>query len=305
MEPLVSVVMSVFNGEKYVTDAIDSVINQTYKNWELIIIDDGSTDSTASLIKNYQDRRIQYIFHKNMGLTKSLNKGIKLSRGEYIARIDSDDRAFPERFEKQVEYFVRNPEVVLIGSSYYKFDASTRMSSIFTPPLDDLGCRKLLKLGHSLFHHSSVMFKKQVAGEMVLYDENYREAQDVRLWITLLGKGKAAALSETLCCILSSHSGSISSNRSPLESAKFQWHFSRIARHELDGNFYDLLLSFKSILKGLLLNSLKVLFVYTKFVYTALYLYLFSLYCASKGRKGNQVDSMIVEIWQRNYLKKI
>ena len=79
--------MSVFNGEKYVGDAIESILNQTYQNWEFIIIDDGSTDTTASIISGYQDDRIQYLFHSNIGLTKSLNRGISVSRGKYIARI--------------------------------------------------------------------------------------------------------------------------------------------------------------------------------------------------------------------------
>lgn len=259
--PLVSVVMSVFNGEKYVADAIESILNQTYKNWELIIINDGSTDKTDEIIQKYHDTRIFYVSQKNMGLTKSLNKGILMSKGEYIARLDADDRAFPERIEKQVDYFSKKPKLLVLGTSYYKFDAQTMVGSVVKTPLNDLGCRKRLKLGASPFMHSSVMFKKQIDGKIVLYDENFKEAQDIRLWITLLSKGEGSVLPDILCYILSYHSESISSNRNPLKRVKLQWYFAKIANYELNGNFYDLYFTCVNLIKVFLAKSIKSLFI--------------------------------------------
>ena len=101
----ISVLMSVYNGEKYLREAIDSILNQTFTNFEFIIIDDASTDDSNAIIKKYTDKRIKLVENpQNMGLTKSLNRGLKISLGKYIARLDSDDLAFPNRLKEQYEF---------------------------------------------------------------------------------------------------------------------------------------------------------------------------------------------------------
>lgn len=299
IQPLVSVVMSIFNGEKYLSDAIQSILNQTYQNWELIIINDGSTDNTETVIKKYSDKRIRYVFHENIGLTKSLNKGILMSQGEYIARLDYDDRAFPERIEKQVDYFSKNPNLLVLGTSYYKFDAQTMVGSIVQTSLNDLGCRKRLKLGASPFMHSSVMFKKQVNGKIVLYNENFKEAQDVRLWITLLSKGEGAVLPDILCYILSYHSESISSNRNPLTRVEFQWNFAKIANHELNGNFYNLCITCFILMKVFLAKSVKPLFINVTNFYPNLKIMM-------KPKKINDIVNVnLLELWNQQCISQI
>ena len=109
--PLVSILMPVYNSEKYLREAIKSILNQTFTNFELIIINDGSTDNSLKIIKSFKDNRIKIIKNKgNLGLIKTLNKGIDLAQGKYIARMDADDIAMPKRLEKQIAFFNENPD---------------------------------------------------------------------------------------------------------------------------------------------------------------------------------------------------
>ena len=114
---IVSIVMSVYNGEQYLAIAIESILNQTFKDFEFIIINDGSTDNSLSIMQKYAqgDDRIILIDRKNLGLTKSLNEGIAIARGEFIARMDADDISFPERLSEQVKFLTAHPEIDLIG----------------------------------------------------------------------------------------------------------------------------------------------------------------------------------------------
>jgi glycosyltransferase involved in cell wall biosynthesis len=252
-EPLVSVVMSVYNGEKYVEDAIKSILNQTYKNWELIIIDDGSSDSTKQVINRFKDDRIKYLYHQNMGLTKSLNRGIEKSVGKYIARIDADDRALPSRLEKQVVFLESNQEYVLVSSFCYSIDMSCMRVLVTKPPINDRDCRKKLKSGSSTFMHSSVMFRRKIAQEIVKYDEKFKQAQDYRLWISLASRGKIASLAEPLCLALRNDPSSITSKRSPLNHFFLVLSLSWLAFRELNGSVMDFL--------GAVLNAIKNLII--------------------------------------------
>src|SRR5438270_5027187 len=116
-EPLVSVVMTVYNAQEYLNMAIDSILNQTYRNLEFIIIDDGSTDNSGHIIEAYNDSRIKYTPQKNRGLAAALNKGIGVARGKYIARMDHDDISYRTRLEKQVEFLENNKGVAMVGAS--------------------------------------------------------------------------------------------------------------------------------------------------------------------------------------------
>lgn len=120
-EKLVSVIMTAYNTEQYIEEAILSILNQTYSNFEFIIIDDGSTDKTLDIIMKYakEDERIVVVTRKNRGLAQSLNDGIKIARGDYIARMDSDDVCNKERFMKQVAYMNEHPDIYMLGCNYY------------------------------------------------------------------------------------------------------------------------------------------------------------------------------------------
>ena len=126
--PLVSIVLPVYNGERYLAASLDSVLAQTYQNWELVIINDGSTDGTENLILNYPDKRIKYLPNdSNKGIIFSLNRGLQESKGVYIARLDADDIALPNRFEKQVEFLSENTDYALCGSYFQTIDSNGRL----------------------------------------------------------------------------------------------------------------------------------------------------------------------------------
>src|SRR3954468_5693657 len=118
MAPTVSVLLAVYNARRYLRQAIDSILAQTFTDFEFIIIDDGSTDDTLAILREYEKRdgRIRLISRPNKGLTTTLNEGLALARGEFLARMDGDDVALPTRFEKQVTYLRDHPECVLVGS---------------------------------------------------------------------------------------------------------------------------------------------------------------------------------------------
>lgn len=235
MQPLVSVVMSVFNGEKYINNAIQSILGQTYRSWELIIVDDGSNDSTKEIVGKYiSDPRVKYFYHENIGLTKSLNRGIRESSGKYIARLDADDRSLPERLEMQVRFLEKHQDYVVVGTYSYNVDMTTMQISIHKPPVTDEGCRKRLKSGSAVFMHSSVMFRKEIGEEHSTYDEEFIEAQDYKLWVTLAAKGKLTSLEDTLCLTLRNLESSITSRRTNFKKLAFSLQLSWIACKNLD-----------------------------------------------------------------------
>lgn len=169
--PQISVVMSVYNGEKYLRDSIESILKQTFRNFEFIIINDGSTDNTYAIIKEYaeSDGRICLIDQQNMGLTKSLNRGIKISRGKCIARQDVDDLSLPNRFEKQLYY---------IDKGYDFVCCRTRINNRKTTPLlFPIFYRVLINLTN-VFVHGTYLFRKKILNRAGLYDEKFVCAQD-------------------------------------------------------------------------------------------------------------------------------
>src|SRR5690606_24519669 len=117
-EPLVSVVLPVFNGASFIEAALGSILNQTYRNLDVIVIDDGSTDATAALVRVAEtDRRLRFVSRENRGLISTLNEGLGLARGDLIARMDADDIAYPERIQRQVDTFLARPELAITGTA--------------------------------------------------------------------------------------------------------------------------------------------------------------------------------------------
>jgi glycosyltransferase involved in cell wall biosynthesis len=185
--PLVSVVMPVFNGEKYLREAIDSILNQTFADFEFIIINDGSTDDTLKIIKGYKDPRIVLISRKNKGLVASLNEGIEKARGKYIARMDADDISLPERFEKQVEYLEGHPDCILLGTQIRIItDVRGPDESFITKPISDFSSRLFLGYG-SIFAHPSIMANSKIMKKYP-YRQSSWPAEDYYMWTSLAHK---------------------------------------------------------------------------------------------------------------------
>lgn len=177
--PKISVIMPVYNTkEEYLRDAIESILNQTYKNFEFIIINDGSTNNAEEVILSYKDTRIKYYKQKNQGLSETLNKGFDLAKGEYIARMDSDDISLPERLEKQVCFMDNSPNIGICGSwaKFFPSEKGTIIKHPREPKYIDfiLGCRIV---------HPTVMLRKELFDYYNLrYNKEYDCAEDYELW---------------------------------------------------------------------------------------------------------------------------
>lgn len=184
--PRISVVMGVYNGERYLREAVDSVLGQTFGDFEFIIINDGSTDGTADILESYEDRRIRLVHQQNMGLTPSLNKGLRMARGEYVARHDADDVSHSERFEKQLDLFARRPELTLVASRTRTLENGTE--DLHVPEYrDDTLPAQLLQ--SSLFTHGSMTFRRAAVMDAGGYDERFVYAQDRDLWLRMAWAG--------------------------------------------------------------------------------------------------------------------
>jgi len=201
MPPKVSVVMSVHQGERYLEEALGSVLGQTWRDYEFVIVDDGSTDGTDMILRRHaaRDRRIALLKNeRNVGLTKSLNRALSVAQGEYVARQDADDVSMPRRLESQVRFLETRPAVGLVGTACRVIDAEGRTVGDYTWPGSDAAIRWHM-LFHNAFCHSSIMWRQAAFGEDApRYDERYRYSQDYALWSGLLTRTSGANLDELL-----------------------------------------------------------------------------------------------------------
>jgi len=196
---LVSIVTSVFNGERFLAQAIESVLRQSFRDFEFIIIDDGSTDSTGSILERYsqQDERIRVFKQENLGLIASLNRGCRLASGQYIARMDGDDVALAERLEKQVEFMKANPSIGLLGGAVEFISAQGQPLSISGNPTTDTEIRKALKYS-SPFWHPTVMMRREAFELVGGYRMAFVQAEDYDMWLRIAENFKVANLSTVL-----------------------------------------------------------------------------------------------------------
>lgn len=229
--PVVSVIMSVYNDKKYVSVAIDSILNQSFKDFEFIIINDGSTDKTLEILNDYErkDSRIVLINQENKGLTKSLNIGIKKAKGKYIARMDSDDISHPQRLQKQIEFLENNQEYGLVGTNVEKIDEKGKHIEFNTTKYSNEEIQKTLYT-RNCFAHGSVMINKDLVSKDLYYDEEFKYAQDYRLWAKIAKKFKIANLREPLYK-LRLHENSISKEKIELQSI-----YAGIVAYEFENN---------------------------------------------------------------------
>lgn len=197
--PKISLVMKVYNGEKYLQEAIDSILAQTYADFELLIIDDGSTDSSAKIVQSYQDERIRFIQNeKNMGLCRTQNRVIAEAKGEYIAVMDCDDISYPTRFEKQAAYLDEHPEVMMCGS--YRYDILDGKEIPFQQ-IREYSAESLqfsLFFGNLFFTHSSIMFRAKEYREEGLSYGQAAIAEDYGIIIEMAKRHPVMLLPERL-----------------------------------------------------------------------------------------------------------
>lgn len=188
--PTISVIMPVYNGEKFLSMAIDSILEQSFEDFEFIIIDDGSSDGTEGIIKSYSDPRIVYLNNQsNKGLSHSLNLGIKRALGQYIARMDADDISSNNRFETQINYLEKNNEVDILGSAAYLIDENDKIFGKANKPKSHIEI-----MWQSLFStpliHPTIMGRTAIFKDN-FYDESAKNSEDYELWSRLLFEKKA------------------------------------------------------------------------------------------------------------------
>jgi len=193
--PPISVVMSVYNGERFLTESVESILNQTFENFEFIIINDGSTDDSGKILCEYakKDSRIIIIEQENQGLTYSLNKGISITRGKYIATMDADDISLPIRLDEQYKALTSNPKAVLSACFYEIVDKN---GSVIRPVYIPKCNIKRWLLDVNRLCHSSVMFSKEAFDKAGGYRLKY--AQDYDLWLRLAEQGDIIVIDKVL-----------------------------------------------------------------------------------------------------------
>lgn len=194
--PNISVVMPVFNCERYLEESIQSILSQSFTNFEFIIINDGSTDKSEEIIKSFQeqDERIELINQKNQGITKSLNTGIRFSKGKYIARMDADDISMDNRLSQQLNFLEKNDKIDILGSQALIIDENNQVVSNFKlQPTDDLLIKWELIFSTPLLH-PSLMIRKSVFDRFDYYDNKVQFGQDLHLWRSLATRVKFSNL---------------------------------------------------------------------------------------------------------------
>lgn len=194
--PLITILMSVYNNELYLEEAIASILTQTYSHFEFLIFNDGSEDGSSSIISSFNDNRIKYFdYNENEGFIPRLNFGIKQAAGKYICRMDPDDVALPHRLQFQVTYLEKHSQIAVCGTMC---KAIGDKNDLITRPLENEDI-KIFMLNHSPHMHPTVMIRKDVLHEsQILYDEKFFPADDYAMWFEISKKFKMSNLPEVL-----------------------------------------------------------------------------------------------------------
>ncbi|MBI2843637.1 MAG: glycosyltransferase [Armatimonadetes bacterium] len=195
--PCISVVMAVYNTAPYLEEAVNSILSQTRGDFEFIIVNDGSADGSGEILDNYSnmDHRIRVVHQENRGLPASLNRGIQLARGKYVARMDGDDISLPERLEKQVSFMGSNPDIGLCGTACRLFGDKSGVSWTMTDP-EEIRCRMLF---WPCVTHPTVMMRRDlILKHDLYYRTDFKQAEDYELWVRFSQVCKITNLPETL-----------------------------------------------------------------------------------------------------------
>lgn len=210
----ITVLMSVFNGEKFLREAIDSILAQTFHDFEFVIYDDCSTDQTPDIIQSYKDSRIVYRRNTvNRGLTCNLAEGVALSNSQYIARMDADDIAYPKRLETQLQWMDEHPDIAILGSAVNYFNKTPGDNGIAPQPQDDATIKATLFISFTLMHPSIMIRRQTLINHGVNYNTEYRYSQDHALYFDCIKAGLKFANYPAPLVYMRSHEKSISKHR--------------------------------------------------------------------------------------------
>lgn len=264
-----TVLMSVYNGEKYLRDAIDSILAQSYRDFEFVIYDDCSTDGTASIIQSYSDPRIIYRRNSvNQGLTRNLADGLLRSKSRYIVRMDADDIAYPHRLQTQVMWMDEHPEISIAGSSVSYFCSKPGDGGISTQPQDDAEIKAKLFINFTLMHPSIIIRREDLITHQLNYNPDYRYSQDHALYLDCIRYGlKFANISEPLLH-MRSHAESISKDKHTVQqecSMRARFTFLQVTgiAKECDSNEISV---YNNLASGVYPDSVDTVHAYERFV---------------------------------------
>ena len=201
MRPTVSVVLPVYNGERYVAEAVDSILAQTWTDFELLILDDGSKDRTPEILAGYakNDARVRLTTRPNAGLVPTLNELLEQAQGELVARMDADDVALPQRFEREVAHLRAHPECLVVGSAVEWIDPDGELLKLHVPPLTHTEIDAAhLRSREAEICHPSAMIRRSALERVGNYDRELDGAEDLDLWLRIAEVGQLANLREPL-----------------------------------------------------------------------------------------------------------
>ncbi len=201
--PIVSIILPVYNASKFLKDAIDSILYQTYNDFELIIINDGSTDNSEDIILSYDDERIVYIFQENLGVAKTLNKGIQLAKGEFIWRHDADDISVKHKLEVQVDFLVKNIDFGLCATQIAFMSFNGKIAYNYLQPADSYFNSSNFKIvnradfnPYSPITHATILVRKELIENICGYRDWFVTSEDIDTWLRLLQITKLAVIKD-------------------------------------------------------------------------------------------------------------
>ena len=194
----ITVLMSVYNGEKYLRDSIDSILNQTFKDFEFLIINDGSTDNSLKILNSYDDNRIKIVNNEtNIGLVNSLNKGLRIAKGKYIARQDDGDYSYPDRLQKEYNFLEHNKDYALVGTLTEVIDENNNTIKYWDKVRSAEEIYYLLSF-RNILTNTSVMFEKKLVLEIGGYNGLFKFSQDYELGYRISRRKKVYIIPEVL-----------------------------------------------------------------------------------------------------------
>ncbi len=239
MSPRISVLMPVFNGGPYLSAAIESVLSQTFGDYELVIVDDGSTDGSANVIGGYvaADHRIRAFRKDNSGISDTLNRGIAEARGDWIARLDADDIMLPRRLERQIAFVSADSEIVAAGSYYDIIDAAgTRCATLRPLPRDRGDLQRVLDAREPLtFTHPTMIYRRHIAMALGGYRRDYEPCEDTELFARMLAMSGVILIQPEVLTLYRVHGGAISQRQATEMFMKRHFVYHNFYR-ELDGH---------------------------------------------------------------------
>ena len=212
--PTVSVMVPVYNTGRFVAATIESLLAQTFTDFELIVIDDGSSDDSPEILKQYaaRDSRIRLTCRENRGIVTTRNEMLAQARGEFVAVNDADDISLPDRLERQVEFLRADPDVVCVGGHFDMIDSAGRRLTTLQPPADDAEIQRQALAGHCSICHSAGMMRRAAVERVGGYSKRFTYAHDLELWLRLGEVGKLANLDRTVIQFRL-HNSSVSENK--------------------------------------------------------------------------------------------